>query len=360
MYKYNDIRAVHLEITDKCNASCPMCARNKNGGEVNQYLPLIELSLDDIKKILPISLIHQLDKLFMCGNYGDPIIAKDTLEIFRYLRLNNADIKLSMNTNGSARNEKWWKELGAILGNRGDVKFGIDGLANTHHIYRKGTNYHKIMKNARSFIKGGGNAIWEFIVFEHNEHQIEAARAIAKEYGFSKFTVKKTGRFFSNEKMQTKGFREVLDKKGGVEYTIKPPKNITYQNNSLQKEQYIIDQFGSMKQYLDKTPISCKTLKEKSVYISAEGLVFPCCWTANQMYLWYKKTWGGELKPMIEATGGVDIINAKNIPLKEIIDGKFFSHIQQSWGLNSIKEGKLTVCSKTCGTLFDQFKDQYK
>lgn len=35
MYDYKDIKVVHLEVTDKCNASCPMCARNKNGGAVN-------------------------------------------------------------------------------------------------------------------------------------------------------------------------------------------------------------------------------------------------------------------------------------------------------------------------------------
>ena len=49
---YNEkIKAIHLEITDKCNASCPQCARNKLGGAVNPFLPNHELSLQDIKKI---------------------------------------------------------------------------------------------------------------------------------------------------------------------------------------------------------------------------------------------------------------------------------------------------------------------
>ena len=25
MYRYNDIRAIHLEVTQNCQASCPMC-----------------------------------------------------------------------------------------------------------------------------------------------------------------------------------------------------------------------------------------------------------------------------------------------------------------------------------------------
>jgi hypothetical protein len=29
MYRITDL---HIELTDKCQASCPMCGRNKNGG----------------------------------------------------------------------------------------------------------------------------------------------------------------------------------------------------------------------------------------------------------------------------------------------------------------------------------------
>jgi MoaA/NifB/PqqE/SkfB family radical SAM enzyme len=43
MYDYTDIRTVHLEITEKCNAACPMCARNINGGEDNPWLQNSEL-----------------------------------------------------------------------------------------------------------------------------------------------------------------------------------------------------------------------------------------------------------------------------------------------------------------------------
>jgi MoaA/NifB/PqqE/SkfB family radical SAM enzyme len=35
MYNYEDIREVHLEVTQRCNAACPMCDRNENGGAVN-------------------------------------------------------------------------------------------------------------------------------------------------------------------------------------------------------------------------------------------------------------------------------------------------------------------------------------
>lgn len=360
MYSYNEIRIVHLEITDKCNASCPMCARNKNGGSINQHLPLTELSLNDIKKIFPIAFIKQLERMFMCGNYGDPIIAKDTLKIFKHFRSINPNMMLSMNTNGSARNDQWWKELGGIIGKNGDVKFGIDGLADTHSIYRKDTDFNKILRNAKTFIKGGGNAIWEFIVFGHNEHQIAVAETLSKVHNFSKFTVKKTGRFFSNVKMQKKNFREVYGKNDELLYKIYPPKDPILQNKSLQEDQQLIDKYGSMEAYLNETSITCKVAKEKSVFVSADGYIFPCCWTANQMYVWYMPYQDTEIWKIIKEIGGIDTINAKNYTIKEIVEGSFFEKIEKSWTLNSIKCGKLKTCAKTCGQNFDQFKDQYE
>ena len=31
MYNYSDIRSIHLEVTQNCQANCPMCDRNMNG-----------------------------------------------------------------------------------------------------------------------------------------------------------------------------------------------------------------------------------------------------------------------------------------------------------------------------------------
>ena len=107
MYKYKDIRAIHLEVTQNCQAACPMCDRNMNGEGINPHINLDELSLSDCKKIFSPAFISQLKTMYMCGNLGDPIIARDTLEIFRYSRENNSNMWLSMNTNDEARDENW-------------------------------------------------------------------------------------------------------------------------------------------------------------------------------------------------------------------------------------------------------------
>ena len=268
IYKSSEIKTVHLEITDKCNAACPQCGRNVLGGKDNPYMKNTELTLEDSRTIFPASFIQQLNRMFMCGNYGDPVVAKDTLKVYQYFREVNPNIKLGMNTNGSLRKEEWWRELGRLFSDEWSaVRFGIDGLSDTNHIYRRRTDFDKIINNAKAFIEAGGNAVWDFIVFRHNEHQIDEAKKLSEELGFKRFQVKKTGRFFSNTQMQGKDRQEVHDKNGNIEYFIEKPLSAEWQNKSLENEQKLIEKYNSLNSYLDRTPIKCKVVQEGNVYV---------------------------------------------------------------------------------------------
>ena len=95
MYKITDIDTIHLEVTQKCQAACPMCDRNMNGQGINPHINLDELTLEDCKKIFTVDFVKQLKSMYMCGNLGDPIVATDTLEVFEYFRQHNPNIHLS-------------------------------------------------------------------------------------------------------------------------------------------------------------------------------------------------------------------------------------------------------------------------
>jgi len=388
LYKYNDIKTVHLEVTDKCNAACPMCARNINGGEDNPQLPEVELSLDDVKTMFPIEFIKQLDRLYMCGNYGDPIAAKDTLEIFQYFREHNSKMMLSLHTNGSAKSTEWWTNLAKVLGTKGYVVFSVDGLEDTNHLYRQNTVFSKIMTNAQAFIDAGGRARWDYIVFAHNEHQVEEAEELSKKMKFEKFQFKKSARFYSNATGVTKEMHQAANRKG-LTTLLQPPTNPKYRNSALQELSKIAkatnevkflpskssdltghlgrqvfhiaeDKKTAMEKYWDTSSIKCKVAEEKSIYISAEGVVQPCCWTAGQMYVWYWEPESSQIWDLIN-TVGKDNINAKNKPLQQIVDGLFFQElIPDSWNKSSCATGKLAVCAKTCGGKHDAFAEQFK
>lgn len=358
IYSYNDIRRVHLEISSKCNASCPQCARNKLGGPDNPILPDVDLSLDQIKTILPEDFVRQLTSLYMCGNYGDPIVAPDTLLVCEWLREINPSIKLGMHTNGSARTPEWWQRLGRCFSKEGDyIKFGIDGLKDTNHLYRRGTQWDKLMANVSAFIAAGGNAQWEYIVFKHNEHQVEQAEALSRLLGFSQFRTKKTGRFFIDSTMENKDRQEVWNRNEEVEYYLEAPDNPKYKNTSLQSTDKLIEKYGSMNAYLDGACIRCKVAEDKNLYISAEGLIFPCCWTANQLYIWYQNKKTNEIWKLIDHDKRN--VSALELELRDIVEGPYFQKIYNSWSKPDVRSGKLKVCAKTCGTDFDPFATQF-
>lgn len=389
LYNYQEIKTVHLEITDTCNAACPMCARNINGGQENPQIPGTELFIEDVKKIFEPDFIAQLDRMYMCGNYGDPIAARDTLEAFAYFREHNPKMNLSMMTNGSAKKPEWWKTLAKVLGPRGYVTFSLDGLEDTNHLYRQNTVWSKIMENAQAFIEAGGRARWDYIVFAHNEHQVEEAEALSKSMGFEKFQIKKSARFFSNASGVTKEMHQAANRKGMATTLLQAPKNPKYRNAALEElskiaksEQpikflpskqedltgYIFPQVfhkdpekkKPMEKYWDEVPIKCKVAEEKSLYVSAEGIVQPCCWTAGQMYVWYWTPKGGQIWNLIDEVGK-DNLNAKHASLESIVNGKFMQDlVPNSWNKSSCADGKLAVCAKTCGTKHDAFSEQFK
>jgi MoaA/NifB/PqqE/SkfB family radical SAM enzyme len=389
VYNYNEIETVHLEMTEACNASCPMCARNLNGGDVNPYLNNRELGIGDVERIFPIAFVKQLKRIYMCGNYGDPAVARDTLEAFKYFRQHNKDINLSMHTNGSMKRPEWWAELARTIGSRGYVIFGLDGLADTNHLYRQGTVWTKIMENVQAFIAAGGRARWDYIVFAHNEHQVEAAEELSRQMGFERFQYKKSARFFSNNQGVVKEEHQSQNRKTTTTL-LQAPVNPKYRNAVLEQ----IKEIGSVKSVTtsdtivsadklkeiqgrqrfnvdpqkkkpmehvwDTSVIDCKVAKEKNIYVTAEGVVQPCCWLAGQMYVWYYTDQGSQVWDYI-APHGIDSINAKYHSLESIVSGDYFQKtIPDSWNKPSCAEGKNAMCAKICGSKFSAFDEQFK
>ena len=359
MYKYEDIRVIHLENTQNCQASCPMCDRNQNGGDINPHIDLSELTLDDCKRIFEPNFIKQLKTMYMCGNLGDPIVARDTLDIFKYFREHNKDMWLSMNTNAGARDESWWSELAQIFGRMGTVIFSVDGLRDTNHLYRQGVVWDNVERAMKSFIAAGGRARWDFLIFEHNQHQVEEAEEISKLMGFERFQAKKTGRFVT-AKSQKKESHQAVNRKGEKTTELKKPDK-KYQNKALSKQDMLIQKYGSMDAYYDVVPINCKVQDEGSLFITAEGLAMPCCWTAGRMYKWWHKNpMVEQVWDFIERYGGKDAISAKKHGLKAVFDTGLFDEIEDSWNQPSCGNGKLKVCSMKCGKEFDPFGEQFK
>lgn len=359
MYNYQDIKEIHLEITQRCQAACPMCDRNMNGGADNPHITNAELSLEDCKRIFKPKFIQQLQTMYMCGNLGDPIVARDTLEVFKYFREHNPNMWLSMNTNAGAKDETWWRELAQVFGRMGAVIFSVDGLSDTNHLYRQNVVWDNVERNMKAFIAGGGRARWDFLIFQHNEHQVDEAEALAGKWGVEKFIKKKSGRFVTTD-IKPKEAHQAVNRKGQDTTSItKPSKENT--NLALLKQKEIEKSYGSMKQYFDKCSIKCKVAKQGSIFITAEGLLMPCCWTAGRMYKWWHKDPRIEqIWDHIDNAGGKKGINVIESEIEEVINGSLLSSITNSWNIDSVESGKLGVCAQKCGSEFDPYAEQWK
>jgi len=236
----NKIKVLHLEPTDVCNLACPLCPRETNSNFDKKSKN--HLSVDQIKTLFDEDFIRNLNKMYMCGNFGDPAAGKHSVEIYEYFRAVNPTIQLGMNTNGSLHDTDYWKYLGKNIFNRhGDyVLFSIDGMKDTNHIYRVNSEWDKIINNATAFISAGGMAQWDMLVYAHNEHQVDEAEQLAKSMKFTHFRAK------------------VSKRKSTVDW-LNPPINW--------KRQQISDGI-----------LDCFAEREKSLYVSATGKLYKCCW----------------------------------------------------------------------------------
>lgn len=352
MYKQQLPSTVEIELTTRCNASCPQCSRNYFGAYTWPGLPLLNADIEQIKISLTENILKGLTKIRLFGTYGEPCLHPKFLEFTEWLT-QHTDASIIISTNGSLRTRRWWSKLAKILRDQDRVIFCVDGLADTNHLYRKDTDFDKICENIISFNKAGGNSFWHYIVFEHNQHQVEEARALSKNIGCKDFAVKKTARFINKQHKKIDEF-PVLDKTEKPTHWLKLPTIKKYRNPGYLEYDNIIASSKDYERYLQNTEISCVAQNICAFYISAEGHVLPCGWLADRFYGFEAENHRDRqnLFDLINKTGGLDSINIKFNSVEDIVFGEFFHAIEHSWN----SKYKLERCSNQCGVGINAYK----
>jgi sulfatase maturation enzyme AslB (radical SAM superfamily) len=314
-----------------------MCSRNVNSGIENPLLKLSEWSLDDFKKIISHEVLDQVNYITFCGVFGDPLLNDSLVEMCKYIKNYNSDIFIKIHTNGSLRNKKWWKELAHALPIKHLVVFGIDGLEDTHHLYRINTNFNKIIENASTFIESGGNADWAFIIFKHNEHQVELAQELSIKLGFKNFHTKHSYRF-------NDGSFPVKDGQGNILYKINPPAS----NKIKFVDKKIIE---NLDEILKTSIIDCYANNEQEGYIDAHKNFMPCCFLSSAPYIYtdpsdivydVRKKISEQYYELVNEIGEINLLKTT---IKNIVESNSFQTVwEKYWG-----EKRLYMCVRICG-----------
>ena len=380
LWNYKDTYLVHVELSNRCNAACPLCPRYVNHSlKVNPELDLDSVSLVNFKKWFPLDFVQKSKSWIFCGTNGDPMMAKDAYEILEYV-VKNSNAKIQINTNGSIRDVKFWTKMGKLfaepcLSSR-YVVFSVDGLEDTNHIYRRNVKWDSVMKNMKSYVKSGGMAIWDFLIFKHNEHQLGEAEKLAKKIGAT-FSPKRPFGFETHEPDVYQDLM-VYDEQGNFIYRIEPATEQFRLNHSVKKFEISEDKIclpndKPTKESIDKKwndvinnnltdfefperfkgkAVNCKSCHQAGmeIYVDCKGNVMPCCFVGTMHNSNFQNNETLQIRKEIN-NYGKDKINLNNYSLVEILDSDYLDSVYANrWENAKSDKDKMVYCFSTCST----------
>ena len=353
MKNWENVKKLHIEISSQCNAVCPMCTRYPTASYFEH--PHIQKdwmwTIDAVKQRLPKEDLTSITSYLINGTVGDFIMNSDAIEIIQYLSSSSPQANISINTNGSARTSAWWTTLAKIP--NVVVNFAIDGLEDTHSLYRRNTSWSKIINNAKTFIEAGGNANWTMIVFEHNKHQVTECVDFSKTIGFKTFSRQ------DSDRLNT----DVINKDGLLGYGIRSADPIITFYRDYDKLRYKEDKlkngtfYAKQKQHTKALPSldSCMSISEGSVYIGSNWAVMPCCfYGAITIGKQTDDRWGNFLRAITEAGFALTDFNATNTKTVRQVFEQGFDWIYD----RILTDNALVACSTNCHPVDSNYRRQ--
>lgn len=336
------IKGFELEITSACNAACPGCVRTL----FPDLLTINRFTIADLQRLFPERRYIEGKRFKFCGVLGDPIANPDFFSMIKYLATRGGRCQVS--TNGGMMPAQWWEDLGKISRetNNIDIHFCVDGHRETNHIYRVNTNFDVIERNMSAYASESTAASWIYIVFDHNEHELEIAQDHARRLGFG-FATRTGMRNSYHDWLATIKQRDKETRKINHE-----TKMITTTGDKEHKDKLKIAQID---QYLDALKknrasdsetkemvdsIVCRYVHEHQLFIASDLTLWPCC------YLWTESHYGREfINERLNIASGWNKLNDKNID--QVLSNPWFqTALELSW--DPKHNLHLQRCIKTC------------
>ena len=386
-FDYNKLDQIHIELTNACNAACPMCARfYMNSPLMRPELEIEQISIEQFKEWFPPNILRKFKIILFCGTHGDPGMAKDLYEICQYIADVHPESCIRMHTNGGMRKPEFWSKLGKLFGeSRKDswswqMIFSVDGLRDTNHLYRRNVDWDTLYENMKAYTAAGGRGDWDYLIFKHNEHQIAQAKDLAQQLGLNFIPKKSLGVDDGNNFIRM----AAMNREGTLDYWIDAPtdpknRNMEKEPDQIYQKVYPFDPADYKKLKESKTnvefyqtrvkncysvvdkenteernncKISCKAetlTKGIEVFVDNRGYVMPCCYIGTHLNGTHGDFKYLQLHHELNNYGW-EKFSLKKHTLEEILLQRHLDKVfAETWNKSSIKEGKLAYCADTCG-----------
>jgi molybdenum cofactor biosynthesis enzyme MoaA len=334
--KFYKIQSIRIETSDYCNLKCPSCLRysNNKNYKVKELNPIESvnknhISIQQIKKWFPREfLAKRVNGIVLCGQAGEPVLAPDFHEIVKYFISCNCFITVS--TNGSVHEKEWWAELAKISRKNVVIKFCPDSIKPNNNLYRINSDTNKVIENMKTYNENGGLSQYSWYIFKHNEDELLEHKRISEEIGCASFVAE-----FPNG-LERIDYYTVDD--GKRNYRIEPSTTFSDRNT-----------------FPEQGKIFCKAKHRKMLEVSANGILYPCCFLASEFRKAYNNFFINENDTSvsgnidryhfvrdIENQGGIKTLSLKHYTIYEILDTPLYQKvIENTWNNDGI-------CKKFC------------
>ena len=249
--------------------------------------------------------------------------------------------RTSISTNGAVGSVDMWRRIGNLAQQYHKmffIQWCIDGHRETNHIYRVNTKWNVLERNINAFCETVGEytarAQWVFIVFDHNEHELDIAKQHAERLGF-KFATRTGMRNSYNNWVAE------LGKKNN-----KQKKVITTTGDKEHKrkdEVYKLDKLIANNEVDNSiiNTISCKYVHEGEVFIGSNLSMWPCCFLYDSKF----KNRENIVEKLSEYNDGWNSLKEHSI--EEIMQHPWYDKVlEESW--NPTHNKHMNRCIRTC------------
>ena len=249
-----------IDTGNVCNLRCPLCPTGYHGLKRSQALMTLqtfEIILGKIKNYAIEVILH---------NWGEPFLNPDILPIIALARESSIGTTISSNLNLVHKGDDYLREV--VDSGLSHLTVSVDGTTQeVYEKYRVGGDLEHVLHNMRVLLdyrKTTGRKTpkieWQFLVFKHNQHQMDDARRIAREIGVDRLRFTSAGLPFD----------DLADVEMGARWIPDLPEYQAYDPRKIQAKGYMHDE-------------RCFYLY-RGMTVNPGGEVAPCCVVHHSEY----------------------------------------------------------------------------